>query len=299
MPGIDKITEDLLSTISNATAGFQSAIDPIQQNIYKDVQMLVKDLDLKGDKIANTVKNVKAIGALKKKIEKIILSKEYISNVKDYVKAFDQVSTLQNAYFNDLSSTAGPAELLNAVKKQSIDQAVTSLTESGISANVTEGIQGILKRNITGSGSYTDLVDQMRNYILTNESGIGALERYSKQITTDALNQFSAQYSQTLSADLQNNWFIYVGSNKETTREFCRLLTAKKWIHKSEIPDIVNGIIDGKKVSISPKTGVWNGGIPGTNSNNFQVNRGGYGCDHQLLPVNDIFVPKNLRDLFV
>lgn len=299
MPGINKIADDLLKTIGDATSGFQSAIDPIQQNIFEDVQLLVKNLDLNGNKIANTVNNIKSIGALKKKIEKIILSKEYIANVKDYIKAFNEVSSLQNAYFGELSSAEGSAKLLQAVKEQSIDQAVTSLTEGGISTNVTEGIQAILKRNITGAGTYTDLVDQMRNYILTNESGIGALERYSKQITTDALNQFSAQYSQTLSADLQNEWFMYVGSNKETTREFCRLLTAKKWIHKSEIPDIVNGIIDGKQVLINERTGVWNGGIPGTNASNFQINRGGYGCDHQLLPVNDLLVPKNLRNLFL
>lgn len=299
MPNLNKIVDELLQTIGDATSGFNNSIDPIQRDIYNDVELLVKDLDLNGDKLANTVKNVKAIGALKNKIEKIILNKDYIGNVKDYVAAFDSVSKLQNNYFSELSNQTGPTKLLDVVKQQSIEQAVNSLTESGISANVTQGIQDILKRNITGGSSYTDLLKQMRNFILTNETGTGALERYTKQITTDSLNQFSAQYSQVLTNDLGlDEWYMYVGSNKDTTREFCERLTKKKYIHRSELADIVNGIIDGVQVPINPKTKTWYGGVPGTNVNNIQVVRGGYGCDHQLLPVNAAVVPQYLRAKF-
>lgn len=298
MANLDKIVEDLLNTIGEGTDGFNSSIDPIQQSIYSDIQLLVKNLDLKGDKLANTVNNIKAIGALKKKIEKIILNKNYIQSVRGFIDTFSQVAKLHDNYFNELSSDQGPIKLLDAIKQQSIEQAVSSLTENGISSNVTSGIQDILRRNITGGASYSELLDQMRNFILTNESGTGALERYTKQITTDSLNQFSAQYSQAVASGINFDWFMYVGSNKQTTREFCRLLTRKKYIHRSELPDIVNGIIDGVKVSINSKTGVWYGGIPGTNTSNFQVNRGGYGCDHQLLPVSSQLVPKTLRQLF-
>lgn len=298
MPSLNKIVDNLLKSIGDATSGFNSSIDPIQKAIYNDIELLVKDLDLNGDKLANTVKNIKAIGALKNKIQKIILNKDYLNNVNDYVAVFNDVSELQNNYFSQLSDQVGPTKLLDIVKQQSIEQAVTSLTESGISANVTQGIQDILKRNITGGASYSDLLKQMRNFILTNETGTGALERYTKQITTDSLNQFSAQYSQVLTNDLGLEWFMYVGSNKDTTREFCDLLTKKKYIHRSEFSDIINGIIDGVKIPINPKTKTWYGGIPGTNENNLQINRGGYGCDHQLLSVNAAVVPEPIRQKF-
>lgn len=298
MPNLNKIVEDLLKTIGDATDGFNASIDPIQRNIYADIEVIVKDLDLNGNKLANTVKNIKSIGALKKKIERIILSKEYIDSVKAYIKVFNQVSDLQDTYFRSLSTTEGPTKLLQAIREQSIEQAVNSLTESGISANVTQGIQDILKRNITSGGNYSDLLKQMRNFILTNETGAGALERYTKQITTDSLNQFSAQYSQTLTADLGFEWYMYVGSNKATTREFCELLTKKKYIHKSELADIINGYIDGKKVAINPKTKLWYGAVAGTNVSNFAINRGGHGCDHQFLAVSSEVVPKILRSKF-
>lgn len=298
MPGLNKIVDDILKTIGDATDSFQSSIDPIQKQIYSDIEILIKNLDLNGNKIANTVNNIKAIGQLKAKIQKAILNPDYIDSVKAYVAVFADVSELQNNYFSELSDEFKPNKLLDAIQSQSIDQAVVSLTESGIDANITGGIQNILKTNITGGGTYSDLLDQMRNFILTNDSGTGALEKYTKQITTDSLNQYSAQYTQAITMDLGMNWFMYVGSNKDTTREFCKLLTAKKYIHVSELPDIVNGIIDGKQVALNPKTDLWYGAIPGTNESNFQVNRGGYGCDHQLMPVNSVIIPLYLRQKF-
>ncbi len=298
MNELDKIISELSDAIQNASDSFNSNIDGIQKSIYDDVALLVKDLDITDGKIANTVKNIKAIGAIKGKIEKIILNPDYIDSVKEYTSAFNAVSKLQDSYFKQLSASEGPTKLLDAVKQQSVEYTVQSLTESGISANVTDGIRDILKRNITVGASYNDLLDQMRNFILTNDTGTGALERYTKQITTDSLQQFSRQYGQVLSNDLDMEWFMYVGSNRKTSREFCILMTKKKWIHRSEFSDIVNGIIDGVKVKINPTTHVWAGGIPGTDENNIEINCGGYSCEHSMYPVSSQIVPGNIRRLF-
>jgi hypothetical protein len=75
-------------------------------------------------------------------------------------------------------------------------------------------------------------LEQLRNHLITNDTGEGSLERYSKTITTDAINQYSAQYHDALAQDLNFNWGRYVGSNIETTREFCDRLTAKEWVHQ-------------------------------------------------------------------
>ncbi len=298
MTGLEKIINDLSEAIGNASDSFNSQMDGLQKGIYDDVSLLIKDLDITNGKIDNTVNNVKAIGAIKAKIEKIILNPDYIDSVKSYVDAFNAVSSLQDSYFKQISTTAGPKNLLLAIKQQSIEQTVTSLTEGGIGAGITNGIRDILKRNITGGASYNDLLDQMRNYILTNNSGTGALEKYTKQITTDSLQQFSRQYGQVLANDLDMEWFMYVGSNRRTSREFCILLTKKKYIHRSEFADIVNGIIDGVQIKINPNTNTWSGGIPGTDENNLQINCGGYTCEHSMYPISSELVPANVKDIF-
>jgi hypothetical protein len=138
----------------------------------------------------------------------------------------------------------------------------------------------------------------VRNHILTNDTGEGSLMRYTKQITTDAINQYSAQYHTLIAQDLQFNWGRYVGSNITTSREFCILLTKKQWVHKSELPLIIIGHIDGHDCKLSRTTGLPLGMIQDTNISNFQVLRGGYNCGHQFFWVPDSAVPESVKARF-
>lgn len=98
--------------------------------------------------------------------------------------------------------------------------------------------------------------------------------------------------------DLGLEWFEYVGSNIETTREFCEHLTEKRYIHKSEIKTILKGEIDGHQCAMNERTGLPKGMIEGTTEQNFQVNCGGWNCRHQLVPVAKEAVPKEIRAKF-
>lgn len=109
---------------------------------------------------------------------------------------------------------------------------------------------------------------------------------------------FTAQNNKLLTDDLDTEWFMYTGSNIETTREFCQHLTEKKYIHRSEIPTILTGKIDDHQCEIYEKTGLPYGMIDGTTPENFQVNCGGWNCRHQLVPVADAVVPADVRRRF-
>jgi hypothetical protein len=142
------------------------------------------------------------------------------------------------------------------------------------------------------------MMGQMRDFLLTNETGAGALEKYTKQITTDALNQYAAQYTNAVTNDLGLEWFMYTGSIIDTSRPLCKALIKKKYIHKSELPDIILGKFkefDEEGGKINPKTKLPEGMIPGTNASNFHIYRGGYQCGHQLIPIDASSVPEHIR----
>ena len=69
----------------------------------------------------------------------------------------------------------------------------------------------------------------MNNYIngYQSEAGHidGALVKYTKLLTTDAIHQYVATVNEVVSADLGYEWYRYVGSNIKTTRTFCKALT--------------------------------------------------------------------------
>ena len=294
----DDLIAQIISVIDGSIAEFIKSIPEQQTRIFDEISLLVKTLDLSGDSIIQSTKNLRIIGNIKSKLDAIVNSPEWIGIVNNYIASFDEVTKLQNQYFSTLVEKFKPNVLLNEIKKQSIEATVNSLTEAGISFSVTDQVQNILRQNITTGSSYSQMMSQMRDFITTNQTGSGALERYTKQITTDALNQYVAQYTNAVTNDLGLNWFMYTGAIIDTSRALCRALINKKYIHQSELPDIVLGRffefeqIGGK---LNHKTKLPEGMIPGTNASNFHIYRGGYQCGHQLIPIDSSSVPNFIR----
>lgn len=295
MSATNQLVDDLLSHVEDTVNGFNESIPDIEKQIYNRLVALLKDLDIKNGIIKNTVANLKAISRMKSDIEKIVFSPKYQANVTDFLKAYSVVSDLNNKYFEALVEDFKPGPLLAKIKRSAIDITADGLTEAGINANVIDPVRKMLLTAVTTGGSYADLIDTLRTNIVSEGKNLGTLQRYTRQITTDSINQFSASYNNAIASGLNLRWYMYVGSNLTTTRPFCKHLSAKKYIHEQELPMILKGDIDGYHVPFNVKTGIWYGGIPGTNESNFPVYRGGYNCGHQLYPVNEISVPKAVR----
>lgn len=263
----------------------------------------VNRLDLYSDgKIRPTVKNLSILSSIKSKMNRIVLTDEYKQEVRDFAKAFNDVTKLQNQYFKALESTFKPRPLLKEIRKQAIVDVVGKLTEAGIGANVSDRITDILRTNITTGGSYKELTSQLRDGLLNTEQK-GYLDKYAKQVTVDSMNQYNAQYSQVVTSDLAYTWFKYDNTDIDTTRHFCDAMTDQPYFHISEIPRLLRAqglyyLKDGvtTKVPIYEKTGLPHGMIPGTNADNFMIRRGGYQCGHQIRPVAERQVPLEVKE---
>ena len=264
---------------------------------------MLNDLDKSNGKVKVTVKNIRLIRKIKQELENIIVSKEYKKKVELFIATFDEVSDLNRKYFATVVGEFDPKTVFEEIKINSIDAVKENLLTTGIRANVVNKLGDILNQNITTGARMEELTDQVRIFLTDTKEGDGALTRYAKVYTIDALNQFNAQYTDTATADLGLEWYKYVGSLITTSRPFCNaLIEAKKegmeYIHRSQFKDLLKGNINGKRVPLYDKTGLPQGMIAGTNEANFPVNRGGYGCGHQLMPVSSAVVPKELRDKF-
>jgi hypothetical protein len=295
---LEQSIKQILSTIDEAIGKFQSSIPGIQKLVYDELQPMLKEIKIKDGKILNNVDNLRLIGNLKNKLEKIIVSTEYKKSVQSFIDSFGVVSNLQQDYFAQFNDKFKAGKTLPIIKQLAVESTINGLIGQGMVVNIVDPIQKILNQNITTGGDYANFQDQLRNHILSNDTGDGSLVKYTKQISTDAINQFNAQYHKTIAEDLQFNWCRYVGSNITTSREFCIYLTKKQWIHRSEFPEVLRGIIDDHKCKLSNTTGLPLGMIPGTNVDNFNVLRGGYTCGHQAFWVPDSAVPEDLKAKF-
>lgn len=296
---------DILKKIDAAVRKFNKGIPSIQKDVLNGILEELRKLDLKADKIKPTVSNLRIVNSVKNKLQRLILTDDYISEVKDFAKAFNEITVLQNDYWKGIEKTFKPKTLLKEIKKQSIEDTVNKLTEAGIGVTIENQVSDILRTNITAGGSYRSLEAQLRELLTNTKKSDGALVKHSKQITTDSIHQYNSSYTQIVSSDLGYEWYAYAGSDIMTTRPFCDAMTDIRYFHVSEIPALLRAeglTYENKKtgkreqVPIYAKTGLPHGMIEGTNSGNFFIRRGGFNCGHSIRPVSASLVPKETRE---
>lgn len=295
----DQIIKAINKLADNAVLKMDRSLQPTQRKMLKEVETLIRGLDYTGDKISVTVKNMRLIGNIEGKLRRIVLNSNYEKDVKAFIKAFSQITTLQNLYLRQTIKDFKIKPVLNQIKYQSVQATIDSLTENGLDANVIQPVMRALRTNMTTGGTFRQIMDQVRESIVSTPAGEGTLSRYVKQITTDSLNQYSRNYLQLATRNSGLEWFQYTGSNIKTTRCFCHAMTKKRYFHISEIPDLIKGEFEEfkeKKCGINDKTNLPDGMIPGTNASNFLINLGGYNCGHRAIPVIASLVPVNIRE---
>ncbi len=289
---------NLLKQLNDSVENFNSSLNVIQADVQAEVEVLIKDIGISSGNITQSVSNLKKIQKIKDRIEKVVISPEYKQRVVDFGKAFSTVENTLDSYFSELISEYSAPEVLAEIKKLSVQEVVSSLTEDGIRANVTDKIGAILQDNIESGAKYSDMVKELKNFIEGNAEDLGAMEAYAGTITTDSINEYAATYNKIVTDDLDMDWSVYVGALVGGSRDLCEHLVAKKFIHKSELPQIVKGNIDGHQIPVSKKTGLPYGMKAGTTANNFQVKRGGWRCNHLMLATSEERVPIELRKKF-
>lgn len=301
---------DILKQIDKAVEKFNSKIPAAQKRAFEGIADELKRLDTSNGKIKTTVDNLRIIQSIKNKLVRLIVTPEYLKDVKEFVSQFNVITKIQNEYWKAIEKDFSPKPLLREIRKQAITDTIKNLGSSGIGVGVADQIATILRTNITSGGSYGQLTEQLRDKML-NTSTEGVLQKYAKQITTDSINQYNAQYTQVVSGDLGFEWYAWQGSEIVTSRPFCQAMVENnRYFHISQVPNLLKGLDaqgnrlkykdnkteEIKSVDIYNKTDLPHGFIPGTNVANFFINRGGYNCGHQIRPVSERLVPLERRE---
>lgn len=291
--------DEIISEIDKSVSKFNESMPAVQRQLFDEINELTTQLQTKKGRIVANAKNIRIIGQIKQKFDKLITkNKAYKNRVKEFTDSFAAIEKLQNQYFAETVSKYSPPKTLAAIRQESVNATVESLR--GVSKELAEPIREILRTNITSGAKFTDLTKTLREFMLDTPQGEGRLVKHVKQITTDALNQYARTNIALITDDLGLEWYSYNGALIATSRDFCKALIKKKYIHKSEFPKVVKGDfkefqdIDGK---ISDKTKLPYGMIEGTNAQTLVVNCGGYQCNHELIPVDELVVPQSKRDV--
>jgi hypothetical protein len=167
---LDKLIKQLNDSVEN----FNSSLNVIQADVLAEVELLLKDISLSGSNITQSVSNLRRINTLKDRIDKVVISPEYKQRVIDFGKAFSTVEDTLDSYFSTLIEEYSAPEILAEIKKLAIQEVVEGLTESGIRANVSDRIGAMLQDNIEAGSKYTDMVKELKAFIVGDSETLGA-----------------------------------------------------------------------------------------------------------------------------
>lgn len=281
-----------IDTIQNAINDFVDGIPALQKQNFNSVYALLKELSLDAEgNIKSTIENLKLIGKIKIRLSSVIDNPTYEAKVEDLKIVIDKINIVQTAYYSNAFADFTEPKSISKLNELAYDSTVDQLTEAGINENVINEAADIVETGITEGSSFYDMVDKLKTKMLGNSEIEPRLVGYAKQTINDTLSGFSRNYHDIVTKDLGLEWFQYIGALVDSSRPICKALVAKQYIHKSELPSIARGVVDGVKVSTA-------GMIADTTGENFINRCGGWNCSHMCIPVSTSSIPENIRTKF-
>ncbi len=296
MPTTSEILGALVEILDSSVMNANSSAPAIQRRAYSELQDELAKLEIKNGVIRASSKNIRMINRIVRRFERILMNTGYRDLVKGFAKSFNLVTKTQTAYFQSAIEAFTIPVTLNALQETAIEDTVSLMAKDGLQTEVLEGVRQILSSNVKSGSTIVDLQSQLKGYITGTESTVGALDSFVGRVTTDSINMYSSSYNDTVATNLGLEWYQYVGSLVSDSRPFCKALVKKRWFHKSEIPGFLKGHVGNVRVKRSSSTGLPEGMKRGTNKTNFQIYRGGWRCNHLMMPVPSSNVPKRIRD---
>lgn len=274
---------DRLSGISErAEAALGKSVSRAQRELFDKMQTLLSRLELDSEGlIKQSVANRKILQKADKVFDRAVTESGYYIGLNKYVDNFNALAIANEKYFDFIIDNFSIDSLyLKSLQKNAVKTVETYLANDGLTSQIKQPLNQILSQNINTGGSFSDLLQQLREFIKGTADREGKLMRYSKQIARDSLFDFNRALQESISENAGLEFYQYLGGIMDDTRPFCAQ-RSNKFYHKREIESWA-------RLN-------WQGKRPGTTSSTIFVFAGGFSCLHMIVPVSESVVPDGVK----
>lgn len=271
----NNLANDIESFINDANGVFQKSVGSVQNRLYDRVLTTLKDLDVDSrGYIRQNAANRKILLKAQSQFDEIINSASYKNAIQKHLAVISDINELNTEYFQSINKKFNPNKnFLRSLERQAIRNINQMVLQDGVKAQIKIPLNKIIEQNISTGGTYRGLIRQIRQFA----DGEGDLIRFASRYLSDILFEYSRSFLESLTGDLNMDWYLYAGGLIDTSRDFC-VKRAGRFFHRTEIE---------KWASQS-----WKGRAAGTTESSIFVLLGGYNCTHSLIPVSEFVVPK-------
>lgn len=277
----EKIIAAIVSLQEKLEAEMESALPQVFKELSNEVIDLVGELSLDPE---DRAKNLRDIIDLKRKIgDALVGNALYQSKVKQVLEGYKELAKLSDDFMGViLDDYNRKQDLYEAILKANVNITKDALLGAGVRDNFSNAIRELLKANISGIGDKKELRKILTQFIEGSETEKPFLQRYITQVTNDSVMTFNQEYLNTISEDLDIEYYLYSGTIIKDSRPFCVARTGR--------------LFTKEQVKAWGKLGPWQGKIPGTNEKTIFVYRGGYNCRHTIWPQNKVQYENALKE---
>lgn len=265
-----------------AENAFNNNVKKAESAILEEIRKLFEVVDVSGGKLRTNTKTTEFLMSLEFRILGALNKSGYNSAVGDLLKNFDIIR--QNNI--DIQSTLNKKNIafssLNDITKLEVQNTIEKLTNSGISKDFITPIRESLYRNIALGSDIIEAQKTITDYILSSDGTDSKLLRYTKQVSRDALSQYDGAIQKAIANELNLKDYLYTGSLIADSRGQCQYWVKKKKLLHEELKAEIAQAVAGRTLGSKQCSGM----IPGTNTENFSINRGGYNCRHRAIATN-------------
>jgi len=281
MPTIEQIIKSGDGILLNGPLALLDSTKAIELLIYKALLELFDNVDITNGKLSSSPKAEDFLASLDYRIFQAMKKNGYGNAVSDFTGNFDLLTDNLQDLHQKLGNGIIEKKDINALKRIEVQNTVSNLTEKGLYKDVIAPLRKDLYRNIMFGASLQDTENMVRGYILSTEGQDSKLLRYVKQISTDALHQYDGSVNQMAKDKLGLNATQYVGSLIEDSRAQCMKWVGMSIIKDENLQEEIDWALAGGQFSNKKCSGM----IPGTNIDNFCIQRGGFLCRHRAIPI--------------
>lgn len=257
----------------------------MEKAVLDKLLMLIDNLDTRGGVFTNATLSNAELLEMQDAIRKALKSSGYAKESEIFLQDLGKITINSNIVLND-EGYRFPEVALTDLEKKWQTLTSESLLNSGIRNEFEMPILKILNENISYGNSINEAKKTLQEFIVGGGDKTGKLQSYLTVTARDSIGQLQGQQMQAVAIANGYEGISYTGGLLTDSRGQCYrwIKELKGFIPKEQLQaeiDLAVKYGKEKKIVDGHKYG---GMIKGTNTDNFFLRRGGWGCIHTASP---------------
>lgn len=281
MPTLQELIRARSARLNRAPEALVSSVEKIQRGLLQDVLRLVADLERDGDNIVRNAANLTRASQITEALRGVLTGKDYLTALTQFASEFDATKVANDKIFDKAFPDFSASELADLTLQNSKAAAIEALAGATATTNFLQPLKGAIEQAVTSGANWRDTLQILSRLTVGDAEYQGKLAQHAKQVAWDALAVADRTYADNLAQDLGAEWFLYAGTEIQTTRPFCQERVGKYYTRA-----MVESWAELDWAGKMKET---------TNANTIFQNLGGWNCRHILVPVSAAVVPEWLR----